>query len=662
MMKKLVLFICISVMVSYTYSQEPATQQTIEDLLESGGEAMSDDTDIQEILEDLEHFRQNPLKVNVANSKEFLKLHLLSELEINNLIAFRKKTGTIYSLYEMASIDGFTPDILEKIEPFISFEIQENNNRRKRVVNDLFVRSTRSFSSSASDQSKYEGSPERYYSRIKHVSANIEYGMVNEKDPGEAFFRKSNKQGFDYTSAFLNFKIDQAGNRIYVGDYHVRFGQGLVAWQGFSMGKSAEATQVLRSNQGIRSYSSTDENQFFRGFAAQVKSGNFTFSPFLSRNRIDAHLDTLNGEAFFGAFQTSGYHRAESEIAGENSLRQLVGGANMVYSYDRWSFGLTTVYTHFDAKLDRSGEPYNLFLPDGKESIVTGFDWKGSIKKVFFFGEAAISKNSGKAFLAGIMTKPASNAEFSMVYRNINRTYSSFFSNAFTESSRINDEHGMYLGVKVLPASRWMIQAYADFFRHKWIKYTTAAPARGTEFSVQVSYNPSRESGFYLKFFQEGKEQRLIATNLKYNELQLINRLRLNFTHDVNEQISIKSRIESSFYSKIIKEKGYLIYQDVIFKPAGKSFSMNGRLAYFSTDGYNSRLYAYENDVLYSFSVPALYGKGLRSYFNFQQKLGLKLTLWLKLSETYQFAQVVENNKVDSSSKTEIKIQMRYQF
>ena len=69
----------------------------------------------------------------------------------------------------------------------------------------------------------------------------------------------------------------------------------------------------------------------------------------------------------------------------------------------------------------------NQFLPDGKENLVAGFDWKGSVKKIFFFGEAAIGKNSGKALLAGAMMKPASNAELSLVYRNINKTYFQLF-------------------------------------------------------------------------------------------------------------------------------------------------------------------------------------------------------------------------------------------
>ena len=85
---------------------------------------------------------------------------------------------------------------------------------------------------------------------------------------------------------------------------------------------------------------------------------------------------------------------------------------------------------------------------------------------------------------------------------------------------------------------------------------------------------------------------------------------------------------------------------------------MNGRFAFYSTGGYNSRLYAYENDLLYSFSVPALYGKGIRAYFNLQQKFGNQFTLWLKFATTHQFA----STSVDSSTKSEVKFQVRYQF
>ncbi len=660
MIKKYTLIILLLGIASLSYSQEPTVQQTVEDLLESAGENMSDDSNFQEILDDMESFRQHPLPINSATAEELNQLHLLSELQIHQLMSYREKTGSIYSIYELASIDGFTPDLLQLIEPYLSFDLQEKSSWAKGSSGYLYVKSTRSFSKV--NQSNYEGSQERYYLRLKQTLADWEYGLVAEKDPGEAFFSQSNKQGFDYTSAFVNFRIGKTGNRLFAGDYLVSFGQGLVACQGFSIGKSAEASRVFKSAQGIRSYSSTDENLFFRGLACNLTCGHFTFTPFISLHKLDAIVDTLDGKTYFNAFQTSGYHRTGSEITGENSLTQLAGGGHVTYAHDSWSFGFTSVYTRFSAAMNRGDEPYNQFLPEGKENMVAGIDWKGTIKNVFFFGETAIGANSGKALLAGCMLKPAANAEFSLVYRNINKTYFSYFSNAFTESSRVNDEHALYLGLKFYPAPRWIINMYSDIFKFKWIKYTTTAPSTGTESFAQVSYNPSVTTHYYLRIFSEDKEQRLISGNLKYDEPQLTDRVRFNFSHDMNQQFSLNSRMEFSYYRKQVREDGFLICQDVIYKPSDKPFALNGRIAYFNTEGYNSRIYAYENDILFSFSIPALYGEGIRSYINLRYKMSDKFTLWLKLDTTHQFAKNESQQTTDSSTSYEIKIQVRYKF
>jgi hypothetical protein len=664
MMKIIGLVIAIFFIVGTARAQNPAVQQTLEDLMESLGVEPDENVDFQEILDDLTYLGQHPLAINSATKEELQRLHFLSDLQIDELINFRTKTGQIYSLYEMAAIEGFSSELLQKMEPFINFEIQDVEHRNKYSDNELFARSTRSFVNSG-DQAKnpdYEGSMQRYYMRFKHTSTDFEYGMVAEKDPGESFFAGSNKYGFDYVGAYGNFRIGSVGQRLFVGDYHVSFGQGLVASQGFAIGKSSETTQIFRSAQGIRSSSSTDENQFFRGIASRLKFGNFTFMPFVSFRTLDANIDTVEGKPSFGAFQTSGYHRTNSEIAGKDALKQMVGGGYTSFSYQQWSIGCTAVYTHFNTEMNRSDEPGNQFLWEGMNNVVAGIDWKGSVKNVFIFGEVAASANRGRALITGIMLKPASNAEFTAVYRNINKTYFSFFSNTFTESSRANDEHAIYFGFKFYPAPRWTFRAYADFFEYRWIKYTTAAPSKGTELFAQLSFAPSKTTEFYLRFFQEEKELKFTTDRYKYNEFQLINRLRFNFSREINENFSIKSRIELSLYSKLNDEKGILVFQDLIYKPVGKRFSMNGRLAWFDTDGYNSRLYAYENDLLYSFAIPVLYDKGIRTYLNFRLTLSEKLSFWIKLAATRQFPQSGTEESNESSTKSEVKVQLRYQF
>jgi hypothetical protein len=264
--------------------------------------------------------------------------------------------------------------------------------------------------------------------------------------------------------------------------------------------------------------------------------------------------------------------------------------------------------------------------------------------------------------LSGILFKPTANAEFTAIYRTINKTYFSFFSNAFTESSRTNDEKGIYMGFKYFPASSWTMRAYADIFKYQWIKYTTAAPSKGIELFAQLTYSPSERTEFYMRFFQEEKEVKVVSQNNKYNEAQKINRYRINFGHKINQSLSLISRIEWSYYSKLENEKGMLIYQDVFYRPIARKFSMNGRIAWFKTDGYNSRLYAYENDLLYSFSIPALHGQGIRTYLNFKQSFSEKLSLWLKVAAQHALL-ATENEEPDNqNTKYELKVQLRYQF
>ena len=56
------------------------------------------------------------------------------------------------------------------------------------------------------------------------------------------------------------------------------------------------------------------------------------------------------------------------------------------------------------------------------------------------------------------------------------------------------------------------------------------------------------------------------------------------------------------------------------------------RYCVFRTDDYNSRIYTWENDLLYSFSIPALSGKGSRLYFMAGWKIAGKAELRFKYS------------------------------
>ena len=91
-------------------------------------------------------------------------------------------------------------------------------------------------------------------------------------------------------------------------------------------------------------------------------------------------------------------------------------------------------------------------------------------------------------------------------------------------------------------------------------------------------------------------------------------------------------------------------------------FSATAALGYFDTDGYDSRLYAYERGMAYSFSSPAYFGNGVRLAFMATSDFSDKVSVALKVGTTKYF----DRDKIGSgyqeiahSSATDLEVQLR---
>ena len=108
-----------------------------------------------------------------------------------------------------------------------------------------------------------------------------------------------------------------------------------------------------------------------------------------------------------------------------------------------------------------------------------------------------------------------------------------------------------------------------------------------------------------------------------------------------------------------------LLYQDIQIHPIELPFAAQLRIAYFNTDGYNSRIYAYENDLLYTFNIPAYYDKGIRYYINLKLKFSKNISLYLKYSQNIlKDSETIGSglNEIKGNKKSEIKAQLRLKF
>ncbi|HKB45305.1 MAG TPA: hypothetical protein VKC90_12980, partial [Chitinophagaceae bacterium] len=74
---------------------------------------------------------------------------------------------------------------------------------------------------------------------------------------------------------------------------------------------------------------------------------------------------------------------------------------------------------------------------------------------------------------------------------------------------------------------------------------------------------------------------------------------------------------------------------------------------------------AYENDVLYSYSIPAFFDKGFRYYFTLNYDLNKKLSLWLRWAQTiYRDKKTIGSglDEIQGNHRSEIKLQVRRLF
>src|SRR5205085_6255697 len=132
-------------------------------------------------------------------------------------------------------------------------------------------------------------------------------------------------------------------------------------------------------------------------------------------------------------------------------------------------------------------------------------------------------------------------------------------------------------------------------------------------------------------------------------------------SYKVDPAINLKCRTELLWYDKGSRQQtGFLQLFDIAYVPMLKPYSGIVRLQYFETDGYDARIYAYENDVLYSYSIPAFFDKGFRYYVTINYNVTKDISFWIR------FAQAIYPDKTSIGSgldeiagnrKTEIKLQ-----
>ncbi len=675
----LILTIACVLSVKGQFSQSKSNE-FIKNLIENLAEELPEDYDFSDVEEQLTYLQNHPINLNRATFEELRVLLFLSPLQINSLLVHISTSGKLIDVMELQSIPNFDLVSIERMLPFVEVKDRDlidpiNHQSLKKFGNhDLVIRYASVIEKQKGftelDGSHYVGNSDRLLLRYKYnLASRITASLILEKDAGEKLTATSKNLFADYHSLHLAFHQIGSFKDIVIGDYSLQFGQGLTMWSGFSFGKAANVTSIAKNDPGLKAYTSANEYAFFRGIATTYQLSEKTdFTGFISSRRLDASL-TLdeNGNEVLSNINETGLHRTASELKNRNAIRQSVYGLAIKYRDKRINLGVVAHYSKFDHDFATGSPTYKLFDFTGSEFTNLGVNYTYSLGNCYLFGEIANAIDGDFASINGMMVSLSSKISTAIQYRNYGIQYHNFFSQAIAEGGRNTNEHGLYVSINIIPSKRWSFAFYSDQFVFPWLKFRVNAPSSGHELQGQVTFTPTKTSKFSFRYKTEAKQQNA-DSEVPIYYLENVNKssYRIDANWPLNNQLTMQNRFEFTQFQKGSgsDEVGIMFSQDIDYSPLKSKLTGNIRLALFNTTSYNSRIYAYEDDVLYNFSFGQYSGKGIRTYLNLKYKILKKLDVWLRYAMFLYDANTVGSglDEIEGNKKTDVKVQIRYQF
>ncbi|MBO0950525.1 helix-hairpin-helix domain-containing protein [Fibrella sp. HMF5405] len=658
----------------------------------------SEGTDYQAVFDNLAQLYSHPLDLNRASRDELSATLLLTDRQITSLLTYRETNGDLLAVAELQAIPDFDVPSIQRLRPFVTIrsgtftaDLPSPSDKYLIARYGRTIETQKGFTEAIPGRSgttpadqlplRYQGSPGQWYVRYRNSRPGVySIGITLEQDPGEAFrWNPATRQyGIDFISFHAQIQNRGRWRNVVIGDFQQQIGQGLIFSAGFSLGKNAETIlTVRRPTLGGRPYTSLTEYGYLRGISATYSlASKLDLTLLAARNRRDANIaagKTPLDESVVTSFLTSGLHQTSSDLLDLRSVVETNLGGHLHYHTQQFQLGLTILQTDFDTKLQKRDLTYNNYEFAGRQNLVIGFHAGYAWRNMNLFGEVARSSGSlthsgGIGGVAGVLTSISRKLDVAILARHYNPNFHSFYANAFGEGSRTINETGVYGGVKYSVYRKLILSGFVDWFRFPWWKYLVDAPSGGFDYLLTSTYLPDRQTRFSLIFHDEHKEKNQPGSKTTPKEVVGTTHRSLALTADytVAPGLTMRSRLQAGTFgytSSTTSSAGFALMQDATYERG--RLSLSGRVALFGTDDYDSRQYAYERDVLYAFSFPAYFDRGVRHYLLVRYQADKHLDIWFRYARTDLTNQPDIGSDLDliaAPHKTELKLQVRWRF
>lgn len=554
------------------------------------------EVDYEQLQNDLYAIHDAPIDLNATSEEELSQLVFLSPKQIDDILAYAHR-HPFESLYELRLIPSLADYEIRDLIPFVYIN-REAINSNALNVKEVFAHARHELIArvDARNIEGYEGTDPVYVQTRYRFDyrRRVTFGAQLRRPTG------GNAQSLQY-GAYLQLRDIGPLHTLVAGNFQAAFGQGLVLAPVFHSGKSAYVNAIGQTTEGLRYYSSVD-GEGLHGVGA-------TF-----RHNFNAYT-RLDVSALYSLKHTN-----------DSTWHHLVG-TNLTLRHKRLQVQFTAVENIWrDTIHPYRNTAYNQHYFRGTNQAVLGASVRYNHGWFDLFAEVAATQNNptwGFGILAGSRFYPADGVSLIALYRY----YSPYFDNAlgyaFSETSRLGDENGGYLGFDITRLNHWRFTGYADI-------YYFSGPKYGIPQAPSLGYDVLFEPQYILHDWR-------IALRVRARKKGDIT------TYSARAQFNWQS---GGWYLRTLADANYVesygvsLAQDIAydFQSPMSNFqcpiSLRLRLQAFDAREWNNRIYCYEHDVLYAFSIPAIYGLGGRAYLCLRWQIIPQLALYFRASET----------------------------
>lgn len=636
------------------------TQENLSEAIVSFAEELARDEADQETvaayIERLHELNENPVSLNSADETSLARLFFLTGFQIRALADYIHSTGKILSVYEIANIPGFNRELADLIAPFISLEsTRVRAGISKSRTNSMLA----NFSAKQGQPENQAGPNHKMLLKYKFNNQGVNAGLTAEKDSGERYLSGDPLQP-DFFSAHLAWTGSGIIRKFILGDYSASFGMGTAINTGLRTGLSLTSPGNLSGFDEIRPYTSTNENNFFRGSAVMLRYKKLALSLFHSVNKIDASIKSTAGNQpdCIESFYATGIHNNRTNLAKKDAVTESSSGAVISLNLENLMLGLLWTSTEFSLPVKPIvKDPADLYESGGGVSQTGTVYYRASLGRSMMSGELSSDNHGHLAMVQGISMRPSDRFSLNLLYRNYEPGFRAFHGMGPFSTSSGDNINGIYANLTFEAARYFFIGAGYDQRNYPWLRYRCSAPSRGSVSEIRLKYLPARAWSVEAVYGYRKSITDIPGSSGIKKQMESIGRsFKGSVKYSPADNITLTSRLGYTMVEPS-GSRGTFMMQDISWRFSRIPVSLWLRYCIFSTDDWESRLYAYENDLLHSFSIPALSGKGKRAYLMVAWKFSEHGDMRIKYAVT-EF----DHEKSDKASSAEIKLQFRLLF